>query len=377
MFFRITDLYFADRRRGRPVLFDQDQPDGQARKRRRPAAATDPGRHSPGAPYAWDGVATPGEIGRPGDLPVPVGQQLRRWGALLALAGLALPSVSSARLAVRQPPAVAVIDASRTGRPEGSAVSRDDAGSDLLDDRDVASGMGPLGDLPNGAAWEDTAPATAAPWETGLVEADGKPLPTAPPPGPVPVDGIPQPATAAAPSSGTTMPAPPAPRAEPAPGETVRSVPNQSVASTEGVDNDLVPPDREYLRPILIRYAQENGLPADLVMALAWVESSWRRSAVSEAGAVGVMQLMPNTVEYVSKKLLGLRSNLDPRNPTSNVRMGTRYLKHLLAQNRGNLRQALIAYNQGLTSLRANGSYGVAERYADRVLALRPQFRSW
>jgi soluble lytic murein transglycosylase-like protein len=148
------------------------------------------------------------------------------------------------------------------------------------------------------------------------------------------------------------------------------------MSSPAGRAGDIVPADREYLRPILIRYAEENGLPADLVMALAWVESSWRRSAVSDAGAVGVMQLMPNTVEFVSKKLLGLRSNLDPKNPTSNVRMGARYLRHLLDQNRGNVRQALIAYNQGLTSLKANGSYSVAERHADRVLALRPEFRA-
>jgi soluble lytic murein transglycosylase-like protein len=190
------------------------------------------------------------------------------------------------------------------------------------------------------------------------------------------VDGIPLPAVAAAPGSPTSGAAPAAPKTNPGPGETVRSVPNQSVAPPAGPADDLVPADREYLRPILIRYAQENGLPADLVMALAWVESSWRRNAVSDAGAVGVMQLMPSTVEYVSKKLLGLRTTLDPRNPTSNVRMGARYLRHLLNQNRGNVRQALIAYNQGLTSLRENGSYSVAERYADRVLALRPQFRS-
>jgi len=209
-----------------------------------------------------------------------------------------------------------------------------------------------------------------------MVEADGKPLPTAPPPGPVPVDGIPLPAMTAAPGSSGAGAPPATPRANPGAGETVRSVPNQSVAPPAGVADDLVPADREYLRPILIRYAQENGLPADLVMAMAWVESSWRRNAVSEAGAVGVMQLMPVTVEYVSKKLLGLRTNLDPRNPTSNVRMGTRYLRYLLTQSRGSMRQALIAYNQGLTSLQQNGSYRVAERYADHVLALRPQFRS-
>jgi soluble lytic murein transglycosylase-like protein len=340
MFFRTTYLYFSVARR-RAAAADR-HPSAQAT-----------GGATPGPFMAWDGVATPGEIGRPGDLPAPVGQQLRRWGALLALAGLALPGVSAGRVARQQPPEVAVIEARQT---------------------DPASGPGAWGELPSGAAWEDT-PATGAPWEAGMVEADGKPLPTAPPPGPVPVDGIPRPAVAAAGSSGAGAP-PATPSANPGAGETVRSVPNQSVAPPAGVANDLVPADREYLRPILIRYAQENGLPADLVMALAWVESSWRRNAVSEAGAVGVMQLMPVTVEYVSKKLLGLRTNLDPRNATSNVRMGTRYLRHLLNQSRGSIRQALIAYNQGLTSLRQNGSYSVAERYADRVLALRPQFRS-
>jgi soluble lytic murein transglycosylase-like protein len=313
---------------------------------------------------SWDGVATPGQLGRPGDLPVPVGQELRRWGALLALAGLALPGVSADRLAEQRRPEIAVVEASQT---DGAS--------------DPAPGTGVWGGLLGGDAWglylpslrETGAPATAAPWEAGMVEADGMPLPTAPPPGPVPVDGIPLPAVAAPSSPATTPPA--APKADPAPGETVRSVPNQAVASSGRAD-DLVPADREYLRPILIRYAQENGLPADLVMSLAWVESSWRKNAVSDGGAVGVMQLMPSTVEFVSKKLLGLRTNLDPRNPTSNVRMGARYLKHLLSQNRGNVRQALIAYNQGLTSLKVNGSYSVAERYADRVLALRPQFRS-
>lgn len=343
MFFRITYLCFSAARRR------------AAAAERHPSAQATAGVARPGPFSAWDGVATPGEIGRPGDLPVPAGQQLRRWGALLALAGLALPGVSAGRVARQQPPEVAVVEASRT---------------------DPASGPGAWGELPGGVAWEDTTPAGAAPWEAGMVEADGKPLPTAPPPGPVPVDGIPAPAVAAAPGSSGAGAPPPIPRANPDAGETVRSVPNQAVASPAGVADDLVPADREYLRPILIRYAQENGLPADLVMALAWVESSWRRNATSEAGAVGVMQLMPITVDYVSKKLLGLPTNLDPRNATSNVRMGTRYLRHLLNQSRGSVRQALIAYNQGLTSLQQNGAYRVAERYADRVLALRPQFRS-
>jgi hypothetical protein len=279
---------------------------------------------APGAAAAWHGVATPGELGKPGDLPVSGRQQLRRWGALLALAGMMTVPGSGAAQATEGRTAGAVVETSRSDAPRTTGTAGDAAAS-----KPVSPGGIPSGDA----------------GEAGVVEADGKPLPTAPPPGPVPVQGTPQVAT--------TGPTPPS-RAR-----------------------DLVPDDREYLGPILIRYAQANGLPADLVMALAWVESSWRRTAVSDVGAVGVMQLMPVTVGYVSQKLLGLRSNLDPGNATSNVRMGTRYLRALLDQNKGNVRQALIAYNQGLTSLMAQGSYGAAERYADRVLALRPVFRSW
>jgi|GEM_PF-3591774 len=316
MSFGITDVWFPPRRR--PWV--------------EPAKAA-----------AWDGVATPGEIGRPGDLPVPGRQQLRRWAALVVLAALALPGAGAAEAADRQPaPASPAAAAGSTSTP----------------------GTAAPGGLPKGDAEAGT-PAAAAPWEAGLVEADGKPLPTAPPPGPVPVDGTPQPA----PAAGSTTP-PPAPPAKPAPGETARSVPNQASAPAD----DLVPADREYLRPILIRYAEQNGLPADLVMAMAWVESSWRPSVVSDAGAIGVMQLMPDTVDFVSKKLFGLHSDLNPRNATSNIQMGTAFFRHLLDQNHGNLRQALIAYNQGITSLKAQGSYAAAERYADRVLALRAQF---
>jgi len=317
MLFGITGLYFPARRRSTQGV-------------------------KPGLAAAWNGVATPGELGRPGDLPVPGRQQIRRWAALLALAAMTLPGSGAAQAADRRPLA-GVIGTSRSEAPRTAGAATGDG---------TVPGPVSPGGLPTGAAGDD--PATAAPWEAGVVESDGKPLPTAPPPGPVPVDGTPQPAPAGgAAGSGAT-----------------------GAAASGGRVDDLVPSDREYLRPILIRWAQANGLPADLVMALAWVESSWRRTAVSDAGAIGVMQLMPVTVDYVSKKLLGLRSDLDPRNATSNVRMGARFLRHLLDENHANVRQALIAYNQGQTSLKTNGSYGVAERYADRVLALRPRFRT-
>jgi soluble lytic murein transglycosylase-like protein len=136
----------------------------------------------------------------------------------------------------------------------------------------------------------------------------------------------------------------------------------------------LVPPDRLYLRPILERAAHDTGLPTDLVLAQAWAESSWRVDAVSGIGALGVLQLTPDTVDFVSKNLLHLDHDLDVLDPVANARMGTVYLKHLLEHTDGDLHQALMAYNQGLRSLYQDGPDPDAQAYADAVLALRPVF---
>jgi soluble lytic murein transglycosylase-like protein len=136
----------------------------------------------------------------------------------------------------------------------------------------------------------------------------------------------------------------------------------------------LVPPERLYLQPILEQAAQQNGIPSDLVLAQAWAESSWRIDAVSNIGAVGVLQLTPDTVDFVSKNLLHLDQNLDALDPAANARMATVYLRHLLEKTDGDLRRALMAYNQGLRSLYRDGPVPEAEAYADHVLALRPVF---
>ena len=136
----------------------------------------------------------------------------------------------------------------------------------------------------------------------------------------------------------------------------------------------LVPAERLYLEPIIARAAQEHGLPADLLLAQAWAESSWKVDAVSNKGAVGVLQLMPSAVDFVSKRLLKLDQELDVLDPTANARMGARYMRHLIDRLDGDVRQALIAYNQGLAGLRRKGPVPAAVTYADRVIALRPVF---
>ena len=136
----------------------------------------------------------------------------------------------------------------------------------------------------------------------------------------------------------------------------------------------LVPAERLYLEPILARAAGDYGIPADLFLAQAWAESSWRVDAVSNKGATGVLQLMPKAVNFVSTRLLKLDHELDALDPATNAQMGARYMRHLLDRLDGDVRQALIAYNQGLAGLRRKGPVPAAVTYADRVLALRPVF---
>ncbi len=289
--------------------------------------------------------------------PAPPGLRLtlRRWGALLALAGLALPGVRAAEAGALGSPAV--------------------LGS-LLENRKESPSDEPAAEPGTGAVAEEAIASpllpTGEPWEA-VVSEPSIPAPTVPSTAPPPV-----PAPAPPPAAPPVAPAVPAPVAAPdaVAGEVARSAPGSSSPAAATSRPSLVPAGRDHLRPILKRYAQENGLPADLVMALAWKESSWRVGAVSGAGAVGVMQLMPSTVTFVSRDLMGLSSNLDPRNGTANIRMGTRFFAHLVKVYDGSYRRALIAYNQGITALRTRGSYPGAERFADSVLTLRSEFKN-
>jgi len=161
-----------------------------------------------------------------------------------------------------------------------------------------------------------------------------------------------------------------------APASTTAATPVEAPAAPPPVSPAaaLVPVERLYLEPILTQAARDYGLPVDLVLAQAWAESGWRVDAVSNKGAVGVLQIMPKAVDFISTRLLKLDQHLDPRDPAANARMGARFMRHLIDRLDGDLRQALIAYNQGLSGLFRKGPVPAAESYADKVLALRPVF---
>lgn len=81
-----------------------------------------------------------------------------------------------------------------------------------------------------------------------------------------------------------------------------------------------------------------SGLPPEFVHSVAKVESGFEPRAVSPRGAVGVMQLMPETARSLGA---------DPTDPEQNIDAGTRLLRELLLKYNGDVVRALAAYNAG------------------------------
>lgn len=174
-----------------------------------------------------------------------------------------------------------------------------------------------------------------------------------------------------------TLPAPGAsslPEARVATQPVAKVTPVAATTTSAKARQIAVPPSRSGLRPVFAQFAKTAGVPADLAMALAWQESGWQVHKVSSTRAVGVMQLMPDTVEFVSGILLRQRQSLDPHDPVANIRMGTRFLRYLLDRNGGNVDTALASYYQGLRSVRERGVFPETQRFVANVKALRPRF---
>jgi N-acetylmuramoyl-L-alanine amidase len=133
-----------------------------------------------------------------------------------------------------------------------------------------------------------------------------------------------------------------------------------------------IPAERAPIRQIIVEEAQRFGVPAPLALAVAWQESGWRQGVVSSAGAVGVMQLLPATGEWVGGAMLGEPVNI--HDARSNVRAGVRLLAHYLARYGGSRELALAAYYQGQAGTDRHGIYPVSRGYIASILALEAAF---
>ncbi|MEI6287114.1 MAG: lytic transglycosylase domain-containing protein [Bacillota bacterium] len=121
---------------------------------------------------------------------------------------------------------------------------------------------------------------------------------------------------------------------------------------------------KEYLYPYpyrdyIERYAKLNAIDPLLVVSIMKAESKFDPTANSDVGAIGLMQLMPESGRWIAEEIgepLGSASQLE--NPQISIKLGSWYIASLIDENNGNLVLALAAYNAG----RGNVNYWVKEK---------------
>ncbi|HEV8686813.1 MAG TPA: lytic transglycosylase domain-containing protein [Gaiellaceae bacterium] len=118
-------------------------------------------------------------------------------------------------------------------------------------------------------------------------------------------------------------------------------------------------------------HAQNYDLDPALVAAVIYQESKFRAGARSDSGALGLMQLLPQTAKGIATRTGGSRFEVsDLLEPELNIRYGCWYLRHLLDKY-GSLDRALAAYNGGQGNVDRGVQYPETRHYVDRVLSLR------
>lgn len=128
---------------------------------------------------------------------------------------------------------------------------------------------------------------------------------------------------------------------------------------------------------IVTGHARNYRLDGALLAAVIYQESKFRAAARSQAGAVGLMQLLPDTAQAIAERTGGSRfTTSDLLDPEINVRYGAWYLRHLLDKY-GDEETALAAYNAGqgqVDEWRARGqgiAFAETRAYVARVERLK------
>jgi N-acetylmuramoyl-L-alanine amidase len=130
--------------------------------------------------------------------------------------------------------------------------------------------------------------------------------------------------------------------------------------------------DRDSVRRMIVREADRYGVPRALALAVAWQESGWQQGVVSHAGAVGVMQLMPATADWVGQTMLGRPVRIHDAH--SNIAAGVRLLSHYLHRYGRGRDLVLAAYYQGQRAVDHHGIYPISRPYIASIRYLERLF---
>ena len=121
---------------------------------------------------------------------------------------------------------------------------------------------------------------------------------------------------------------------------------------------------KENIETLIEKYAQKNNLDPDFIKAVVKQESGFNPDATSKCGAMGLMQLMPQTA-----KGLGVTDAYDPE---QNIEGGVKYLKSMMNRFNNDPKLALAAYNAGPGAVQRYGDvppYRETQNYVKNILA--------
>lgn len=144
-------------------------------------------------------------------------------------------------------------------------------------------------------------------------------------------------------------------------------------AHFNGYHTRLAPFEIEATARALVEAASHPGPDLDLMLAVIRAESRFDAFAVSPAGALGLMQIMPETGrEFADRVGVVWRGSGTLFDPVANVKIGSAYLR-FLHERYGSWPRALAAYNWGPARIerRLARGHALPQRYASRVIATR------
>jgi soluble lytic murein transglycosylase len=125
---------------------------------------------------------------------------------------------------------------------------------------------------------------------------------------------------------------------------------------------------------IVLGHARNYDLEPALLAAVIYEESRFDADARSDEGAVGLMQLLPQTARGIAERTGGSRFQVsDLLDPEINVRYGSWYLRHLIRKY-GDVRTALAAYNGGQGNVDRGVQFAETREYVEKVLDTRDAY---
>lgn len=148
-----------------------------------------------------------------------------------------------------------------------------------------------------------------------------------------------------------------------------RSTPDRTGAQRSTGTRQPGDPSRAQVRRVIAGTARAHGVDPQLALAVSWQEAGWQMHHVSSADAIGAMQVIPSTGEWMSG-VVG--RDLRLHDLRDNVTAGVVLLRVLLDQT--SERKAVAGYYQGLQGVRRFGMYEDTKHYVANVLALKSRF---